>query len=173
MFSLVFLHLGMRIRLAGRTDLSAINEIYNQAVNERFCTAHLVPVTMGQREAWFQLHDSGRFPVYVSCLQEKILGWASLSPYRSDRQALEHVAEVSYYVDKTARGQGIGGQLMAHVIAMAPGLGISVLVAILLSRNPASIALLERFGFKKWGTMPGIARIGDEVADHLYYGLKL
>ena len=50
---------------------------------------------------------------------------------------------------------------------------LSVLVAILLNKNPASIALLDKYGFECWGVMPGIARIQDQEADHLYYGLKL
>jgi RimJ/RimL family protein N-acetyltransferase len=50
---------------------------------------------------------------------------------------------------------------------------MQILVAILLDQNPASIALLHRFGFSRWGVMPGIALIKGERADHLYYGLKL
>jgi phosphinothricin acetyltransferase len=170
---IVFLHLGMEIRQAQSLDLKEINEIYNQAVEERFCTAHLVPVTLEQREMWFRQHDSDRYPVYVGSERGKVTGWISLSAYRTDRQAFKHVAEVSYYVHRNLRGHGTGSRLMAHAIAMAPEFGFSVLVAILLSKNPASIGLLEKFGFTRWGNMPGIAQIDQEVADHLYYGLKL
>jgi L-amino acid N-acyltransferase YncA len=163
----------MKLRLAKRRDLPVINEIYNQAVGERFCTAHMVPVTIEQRELWFREHDPDRFPVHVITERERVIGWVSLSPYRSDRQALAHVAEISYYVERENRGRGLGSKLLTHSIALAPGLGFSVLIAILLSRNPASIGLLEKFGFSLWGNMPGIARIEDQVADHLYYGLKL
>jgi len=163
----------MEIRLAQSADLEAINEIYNQAVEERFCTAHLAPVTMEHREAWFRQHDSKKFPVFVVSEKGMIRGWVSLSAYRADRQALEHVAEVSYYVHRDHRGEGAGRLLMSHAISAAPECGFSVLVAILLSRNPASIGLLDKFGFTRWGTMPGIAQIGDELADHLYYGLKI
>jgi phosphinothricin acetyltransferase len=86
---------------------------------------------------------------------------------------LAHVAEVSYYVDEGQRGKGVGSKLMHHALKEAPNFGFSVLVAILLNKNPASIALLDKFGFTAWGLMPGIARIGEEEADHLYYGLKL
>jgi L-amino acid N-acyltransferase YncA len=163
----------MQIRLAQQNDLPSINEIYNQAVLERFCTAHLDPVELDQRAMWFSGHPSDRYPVYVSHDHERITGWVSLGPYRADRQALAHVGEVSYYVDQSCRGQGIGSLLLKHAIRVAPSCGINILVAILLDRNPASIALLEKFGFSKWGSMPGIARIGNETADHLYYGLKL
>ena len=170
---MIFLHLGMKIRLADWPDLPVINDIYNQAVEERFCTAHLFPVTMEQREVWFREHDPDRFPVYVIAEGEQVAGWTSLSSYRSDREALKHVAEVSYYVDRNHRGRGFGQQLINHVLSVAPGFGFSVLIAILLSRNPASIGLLEKSGFELWGRMPELARIGQERADHLYYGRKL
>jgi phosphinothricin acetyltransferase len=118
-------------------------------------------------------HHPDRYPVYVTCENEKVTGWVSLGPYRSDRQALAHVGEVSYYVNQACRGRGTGSRLLEHAIQMAPQLGLTILVAILLDRNPASIGLLNKFGFSKWGAMPGIARIGTETADHLYYGLKL
>lgn len=165
--------MGMIIRLAQKEDLPTINEIYNGAVEERFCTAHLSPVSMEERALWFSSHSTDPYPVYVFDEEKGISGWISLGPYRANRQALAHVAEVSYYVDSECRGRGIGGALLQYAIDAAPVLGINVLVAILLSKNPASIALLEKFGFVRWGSMPGIAKIGTETADHLYMGLKL
>ena len=154
----------MKIRLAAQEDLVAINKIYNQAVNQRFCTAHLSPVSMEYREKWFLQHVPDRYPVYVAEVDKQLYGWVSLGTYRSDRQALAHVGEVSYFVDENRRGEGVGSKLLEHAIAVAPRCGLTVLIAILLDKNPASIAL---------GAMPGIAIIGDEMADHLYYGLKL
>ncbi len=168
-----FLPLGMKIRLAIRQDLPAINEIYNQAVQQRFCTAHLSPVTLEQHQEWYAEHDPHSFPVFVAGPENCVSGWVSLSPYRSGRQALAHVGEVSYYVDRKERGKGVGSMLLKHAITVAPGFGISVLIAILLDKNPASIGLLKKFGFSQWGAMPGIARIENETTDHLYYGLKL
>lgn len=163
----------MVIRPANQEDLHAINEIYNQAVRQRFCTAHLTPISLHERKKWFSQHDPERFPVYISEEGGKVTGWVSLGPYRLGRQALAHVAEVSYYVHEQERGKGIGSQLLEYAIKIAPALGFSVLIAILLDRNPASIGLLDKFGFSRWGCMPGIAKIEDQLADHLYYGIKL
>lgn len=163
----------MDIRIARQDDLQAINQIYNQAVRQLFCTAHLEPVGMEERKQWFATHDPARFPVFVAMENERLIAWASLGPYREDRQALAHVAEVSYYVDELARGKGIGSGLLEHAIHLAPEYGFSILIAILLDRNPASIALLLKYGFEEWGRMPGIARIKGQLADHLYYGLRL
>jgi len=163
----------MEIRLAKQKDLKKINDIYNQAVRQHFSTAHLSEIGMDQRRTWFREHDPDRFPVYVACSEQAVKAWVSLGPYRQDRQALAHVAEVSYYVDEKVRGMGIGSSMMEHALQVAPKFGFSVLIAILLNKNPASIRLLEKFGFESWGVMPGIALIDGQEADHLYYGLKL
>jgi len=163
----------MKIRKARLEDLPVINEIYNQAVQQRFCTAHLEPVDLKEREHWFTTHDPAHFPVFVVVAEEKVVGWASLGPYREDRQALAHVAEVSYYVDEKVRWKGVGSMLLEHAMRVASDYGFTVLIAILLNRNPASIGLLLKFGFEEWGRMPGIAIIEEQEADHLYYGLRL
>ena len=77
----------MEIRQAQWEDLPFINEIYNQAVRRKFCTAHLVPVSLEQRKRRFRAHDAKRFPVIVVPAEEGITGWISLSPYRVDRQS--------------------------------------------------------------------------------------
>jgi len=163
----------MRIRLAQREDLPAINSIYNQAVRQRYCTAHLEPVSMEWRGQWYDKHDPDHHPVFVADSGNRVLAWISLGAYRSGRQALAHVAEVSYYVDEHERGKGIGTHLMEHAIKVAPDYDFTVLIAILLNKNPASIALLRRYGFSEWGAMPGIAIIEGQTADHIYYGLKI
>ena len=163
----------MCIRLASKEDLPSINTIYNQAVRQGFCTAHLVPVDLEYRHAWFSDHPPERYPVYVYQEDNVIMGWVSLGAYRADREALAHVAEVSYFVDQGSRGRGIGSQLLQHALHVTPACGLSILVAILQNKNPVSISLLKKFGFSLWGSMPGIASIGKETADHLYYGLRL
>lgn len=163
----------MRIRLAVESDLTAINRIYNQAVVERYCTAHLEPRSISEQHEWFEEHDPLTHPVFVTEAEGNVTGWVSLGAYRKGREALAHVAEVSYYVDAGERGRGNGSTLLEHAISVAPAFGFSVLIAILLSENPASIALLRKYGFSEWGSMPSVARIGDILADHLYYGLHL
>lgn len=161
------------LRLANNGDLQIINAIYNQAVEDRFSTAQLLPVTQKERVRWFSEHDPAHSPVYVYEDKKVVKGWVSLGSYRKGRQALAHVAEVSYYVARDHRGLGIGRTLLGHAIREAPGLGYSVLIAILLGGNIPSIRLLETYGFERWGSMPGIARIEGAEADHLYYGIKL
>ncbi|HUS86735.1 MAG TPA: GNAT family N-acetyltransferase [Bacteroidales bacterium] len=163
----------MNIRLATEDDLEAINEIYNQSIPSHTSTADTRPYSMKERAEWFFSHEPDRYPVFVAHDNGKITGWVSLSPYRPRRDAMRHTAEISYYVGEGFQRQGIGSALMAFALQKAPEYSIKNLIAILLGHNEASIKLLEKFGFERWGFMPGIADFNGIERDHLYYGLKL
>ena len=159
------------IRLAVPSDLPRLVAIYNQAIAAGNATADTVPFTVEARRPWFEEHDPESHPIYV-CEEGEVSGYLSLSPYR-DRPALRRTAEVSYYVDYARHGRGIGSTLMAHALEQAPGLGKRVLIAILLEWNVASLRLLEKFGFEKWGYLPEVAEFGGRLCGHLYYGRKM
>lgn len=161
------------IRKALYHDLAAINEIYNLAVKSGGKTADLQTVSLEERQDWFNQHRKNPYQVFVMEKEERVLAWLSFSAYRKGREALEKVAEISYYIHPEFQSQGYGSSLMSFAIQQAPLLGISHLIAILLSVNNASIALLIKFGFEEWGRMPNIANIPSHPCDHLYFGLKL
>lgn len=154
-------------------DLERIQEIYNQAVRAKFSTAHTTPLSMGERMDWFRKHDPEQYPVYVWEEEGEVAGWISFSPYREGRMALRSTAEISYYVHRDYHRRGIGTRLMEFAISRCPELRFKTLIAILLEPNRASIALLEKFGFSLWGSMPSVAEIDGKEYDHLYYGLRL
>jgi len=161
------------IRLAKISDLDAINKIFNQAVAAKHQTAALTPITDEQRLKWYNEHNVDRYPIFVIDTDEQVIGWYSLSPYRKGREALDQVAEVTYYLHKYFQGKGYGTQLLEHAIQTAPEYGINVLIAILFRHNTASIRLLEKFNFKMWGNFPQTALIDGKLYDHCFYGLKI
>lgn len=161
------------IRLAKISDLDAINTIFNQAVAAKHQTAALTPITKEQRFKWYQEHDVDRYPIFVLEVDKTVIGWYSLGPYRKGREALYHVAEVTYYLHKDFQGMGYGTQLLEHAIQSAPEYGINVLIAILFRHNKASIKLLENFNFEMWGNFPETALIDGKLYDHCFYGLKI
>jgi len=161
------------IRTASSQDLSAIDTIYNQAIERGFRTAHTTPLTKEERKRWFLNHSPDMFPVFVYQKEKQILGWASLSPYRPGREALNEVAEISFYVDFNAHGQGIGTALVEYCLQQAPELNKRVLFAIVIEGNRASRYLLEKFGFERWGYLPEVVRIGDEKRGQFYLGKVL
>lgn len=158
------------IRLATADDLIDINNIYNQAIDNKNATADLEHITLDSRKKWFDEHQNPKYPVFVYVIESKVVGWLSVSPYRKGRKALDLTVEVSYYVDNSYHRKGIGTQLMQFIIENRQIFGFKHIICILLEINSASIKLLEKFGFEKWATLPNIVDFGDFVCSHLYYG---
>lgn len=161
------------IKQARPKDLQSINDIYNQAVKDGLRTAHSKPISLTERQGWFKDHSENSFPVFIYEKDNQILGWISISPYRSDRQALDEVVEVSYYVDYEHHGQGIATKLMQHAIQYCTDANYRILVAILVSSNEPSIGLLQKFGFKEGGRIPDAIHYENTFRDHLYMYKRL
>lgn len=165
----------MQIRTAAADDLEQIVAIYNQAVLKGNCTADTEPLTVSERQNWFNEHTPGKYPIFVITGEnnQEIYGWYSISAHRKGRMALAKVAEISYYVDTMQQGKGIGKKLMKHALLEAPRCGLHNLFAILLDTNQISIALLEKHGFEQWGHLPEIAEFPDRICGQFIYGRKV
>jgi len=163
----------MNIRIAERKDLEAIVEIYNQAISAGQKTADLTPFATDDRKQWFEGHPPDKHPIIVAEEKEQVVGYLTLSAYRSGRNALRHTAEVSFFIHFEYHRQGIASSLLNYAIEICPTLKIKTLFAILLDSNQGSISLLEKFGFEKWGHMPRVAEFDGVEVGHLYYGLRI
>ena len=53
------------ISRAVKADLAAITSIYNASILERNATATLHPISIEEREAWFDAHEAANRPIYV------------------------------------------------------------------------------------------------------------
>ncbi len=139
-----------RIRLASAADAAAVAAIYNQGIEERAATFETVPRTpeeLAQRIA----EDPERFPVLVAEGSTGILGWSSIGAYRP-RACYAGVGEFSVYIDRTARGRGVGRALVAALIAEATTRGYWKLLSRIFTFNTASLALCRSLGFREVGT---------------------
>ncbi|MBV6506057.1 MAG: putative phosphinothricin acetyltransferase YwnH [Syntrophorhabdaceae bacterium] len=81
---------------------------------------------------------------------QKILGWAALSP-TSTRAVYAGVADVSIYVSANARGQGVGSRLLPELIRTSEANGIWTLQAGIFPENQASLSLHFKHGFRQVG----------------------
>lgn len=81
---------------------------------------------------------------------ENLKGWAALSLV-SARPAYAGVAEVSVYVRETARGHGIGKNLLQRLVQESEVNGIWTLQASIFPENQASIRLHKTCGFRQVG----------------------
>ena len=163
----------MKIRLAQLDDLASIVDIYNQSIPSKQATGDTQPVRVEDRLAWFQEHRPDEHPIFVAELDQQVAGWCSLSAYRPGRAALRFTAEISYYISYAYHRQGIGTALVEHALAACPALGIKHVFAIVLDGNQASVKLLKKMDFEKWGYLPKVADFDGKEVSHLYYGRHL
>ena len=106
-------------RTVARSDLPAINDIYNHYVLNSTATYQEEPETIDGRQAWFDRHGPPH-PVTVARVGRSIVGWASLSPYHS-RSAYRRTVECSVYVGHSSHRRGIGRVTDARPDLPAPG----------------------------------------------------
>jgi phosphinothricin acetyltransferase len=102
-----------------------------------------------------------------------VTGFVYIDSYRPGRTALKQTAEISYFVDKNYRRRGIGRKLIGFMESQCNDLGIKTLFAIIIDSNEASIKLIEKCGYKKWGHLPKIAIFDNIETGHLYYGKRI
>lgn len=87
-----------------------------------------------------------------------IVGWAALSRV-SSRSAYAGVAEVSVYVGKPARGQGVGKALLEGLIRVSEENGVWTLQASVFPENIASVSLHKACGFREVGIRDRIGKL--------------
>lgn len=160
----------MIIRIAILEDLPVIVDIYNQSIPSERSTGDTQPLRVEDRVTWFKEHRPEEHPIYVAAVDGQVVGWCSLSAYRPGRAALRFTAEISYCISLTHHRQGIGTALVKHALTACPALQIRHLLAIVLEVNQASLQLLEKMGFEKWGYLPRVADFDGKEVGHLYYG---
>jgi phosphinothricin acetyltransferase len=163
----------MNIRNAEIKDIDRINDIHNQAINEKFKVAYLTPWTNDMMLQWFKEHDSREYPIYVIEIDNIVNGFVYINPYRPGRIALKQTAEISYFIDKNYRRRGIGKKLIEYMESQCYKLGIKTLFAIIIDNNDVSIKLIEKCRYTKWGHLPEIAIIDNIEVGHLYYGKRI
>jgi L-amino acid N-acyltransferase YncA len=86
-----------------------------------------------------------------------VLGWVAVSPV-STRAAYAGVVEHSVYVADAARGRGVGAALMRRLVQSCDAGGIWTIQSGVFPENAASLALHERFGFRRVGVRERIGR---------------
>ena len=141
----------LNIRPATDADQQRIMEIYNDAVLNTTATFDTEPRTIEKQMAWFRNHKKNH-PVVVAEKNDKVIGWASLSPW-SDRCAYDTTVEVSVYIDTDFRGKGIGGKLLEMITLEGKKLGNHTVLSRITEGNEVSIHLHEKLGYKHVGVM--------------------
>ena len=133
---------GLHLRDMRDRDLAAVNAIYNHYVLHSTCTYQLEPEGEAGRAAWFREHGPAH-PLLAAERDGTVVGWASLSRF-NPRCGYATTVGNSVYVDHAWHRHGIGGTLLAELIARAQALRHHTIIA---GEQAPSIALHTRFGF--------------------------
>ena len=146
----------MKVRLAELDDADPTRAIYNAEVTGSTVTFDLVPRSLEDQQAWIRSH-AGAYPAVVAVEGTEVVGFGSLSPYRS-RPAYSTTVEDSVYVRADRRGQGYGKALLAELVELATAHGFHAVMARIVGGHEASIAVHRRCAFDLVGVEREVGR---------------
>jgi L-amino acid N-acyltransferase YncA len=153
--------LDMSLRPARPEDVPQIAAIYGQAVLTSTASFEIDPPSIDEMTTRFSRLTLAGYPYLVAVdgaladQADGVLGYAYAGPSHA-RAAYRFTVENSVYVAQEARGQGVGGALLAALIRTCAEHGYRQMLAVISesSSSAASQALHGRHGF----TLVGSAR---------------
>ena len=134
------------------THWEAVKQIYAEGLatgNATFQTS--IPIW----DEWNDAHVKNSRLIAIE--NEKILGWAALTPV-SGRCVYAGVGEVSVYVSEKARGKGIGKLLLNALIRESEKNNFWTLQADIFPENIGSVKIHEACGFRIIGAREKIGQ---------------
>ena len=74
--------IALQIRRAVINDVQDCLTIYNYEVEHGVATLDLEPRTLEEWHEWYNAHSDEHHPIIVGTIDDVVVGYASLSPYR-------------------------------------------------------------------------------------------
>jgi L-amino acid N-acyltransferase YncA len=160
------------IRIAERSDVPAMREIFNEVLQNSNSIYREVEVDLDERYAWFDEKTQHGFPLFGAYEGEKLVGYAGYGSWRA-AQGYRKTVELTIYVDNAHRGTGVGSQLMQTIIDQAKFDGYHVMLGAIDADNKGSIAFHKRFGFTETARMPEVALKNGQWLNLVFMQLNL
>lgn len=135
------------IRMATRSDAKAICAIYNHYVTDTIVTFEESPVDVDEMSRRIDA-TTAAWPWLVAEARGQVLGYAYANQWKP-RSGYRHTVESTIYLDPSHLGRGGGSALYASLLEMLRERGVHCAIAGIALPNAASIALHEKFGFRK------------------------
>lgn len=164
-------HLPIIVRFATLSDLTDIASIYAHYVDHSVATFATVYPTDDEWRRWLDIH-TGIHPAIVATIDERVVGWGSLSAWNL-RCAYRTTVEDSVYVHAEMHRRGIGRALLARLVELAVTLGHRVVIGQIADHQAASERLHEAFGFRRVGCLEGVGRKLGRTIDVSIFQLTL
>lgn len=135
------------IRNVKISDAEAISRIYNYYVENTIVTFDIEPLTLQDFEEKIKA-ITAEFPWIVYENNGEIIGYAYGSKWRP-KYAYRFSIESTLYLAKDHRGKGIGRILYQELINRLKAQNVHNIFGVISLPNAGSVALHEKFGFRK------------------------
>jgi phosphinothricin acetyltransferase len=159
------------LRAAQPTDAAAIAALYNHYILHTTITFEMAAVTEAEIVGRLAAVQPA-LPWLVAERDGALVGYAYASPWRT-RAAYRQSVETTVYVDRNHGHGGIGSALYAALIAELRSRSLHALIGGISLPNAASVALHEKFGFRKVAHFEQVGRKFDRWLDVGYWELIL
>lgn len=159
------------IRDVAISDTKRIHQIYNKYVKESRATFREQPLSLQETKAQIE-RITKEFPWIVYEEADQVIGYTFADKWK-EKTAYRYTVETSIYLDPEHLEKGIGSKLKQAMIEELRKRGFHTVISAISLPNPASIAMCEKFGFKKVGQLREIGYKFDEWVDVGYWQLLL
>ncbi len=160
------------IRPATTRDAAAIAAIYNPYITGTIVSFEESEVPNAEMTRRIEATRAAQMPWVVAEIGDAVVGYAYATRWR-ERASYRHAAELAVYVDGDRSRQGIGSALIPALLDRLRAMGTHTVIAGIALPNPGSVALHEKFGFRKVAHFEEVGRKFDEWVDVGYWEVIL
>lgn len=140
------------LRVVAADDADVIASIYRPYVEETAVTFEEIPPDAEEVER--RIADTVEtYPWVVAEVDGSVVGYAYAGRLRK-RSTYRWVTELSVYVDRSARGAGLGSALYAALLETLSEQGFASAYGVVTLPNPESVGFHEAFGFERAASLP-------------------
>ncbi len=141
------------IRSMVEDDWPAVEHVYREGIATGNATFEADPPSWDEFD-----RDKVAVPRLVAVDGDHVTGWVAASR-TSSRCVYDGVLEHSVYVAESARGRGVGRQLLTAFLAAAEEVGIWTVQSGVFPENESSLALHHELGFRDVGTRERVGKM--------------
>ncbi len=152
------------VRHATEKDVPFITEIFNQGIEDGVATLETRVQKDEDIHNWLTNRDPRYVVIVVLNNINEICGYASLNKFNF-KSAYTGVADISIYIKRSSRGQGVGKILLDGLYEAAKKEGFYKLVLNVISKNKAAIKFYEKMGYSYVGVYKNQGMLHGEWVD--------
>lgn len=155
------------VRQYQETDLSKIIAIINHHILHSNSIYDYDERDIETQREIFKIKKRNGYPIFVALIDRDVIGFGTYDIFRP-KKGYQYTVEHSIYLDVCHKNKGAGTLLMNALLEFAKINNIHSMIGVIDSKNEASIAFHEKFGFKKVGIIKESAYKFDTWLDSVF-----